>query len=353
MNRKKSRKKSRLFSIVWLGLIGLGAVLLLNRINSSQVWTFASLPTEIATLPVSSRTSSVAPENPVATFVAVQQVPAGQFNYGGSSAWAPIRLSLDPAVRAARPELQLHYVIPVSTGADSKTGIQMMLDGTLTFAQSSQSLQSQDYRRAQQQGIQLKQIPVAIDGLAIAVHPSLNLPGLTLEQLRLIYSGKITNWQAVGGPDLAIVPYRNPDNDVLFAEMLLGGQDFIGIAKEFPTTTIALRELAKTPGGIYYASAPLIISQCSVKPLPIGRAVNQWVAPYQEPLVPTALCTRHRNQLNITAFKTGEYPVTRSLFVVVNQNGGLEERVGEAYANLLLSDQGQELLTKAGFVKIR
>jgi phosphate transport system substrate-binding protein len=45
--------------------------------------------------------------------------------------------------------------------------------------------------------------------------------------------------------------------------------------------------------------------------------------------------------------------LTRRLFVIVKQNGQADQQAGEAYANLLLTNQGQDLLTQAGFVRIR
>ncbi|GAX39809.1 periplasmic phosphate-binding protein of phosphate ABC transporter [Tolypothrix sp. NIES-4075] len=45
--------------------------------------------------------------------------------------------------------------------------------------------------------------------------------------------------------------------------------------------------------------------------------------------------------------------VNRRLFVIVKQNGQSDRKAGEAYANLLLTPQGQDLITKAGFVRIR
>jgi phosphate transport system substrate-binding protein len=177
---------------------------------------------------------------------------------------------------------------------------------------------------------------------------------LTLSELKQIYIGNIVNWKQVGGPDLSITPYRNLDSDQFFIEKILENQAFSAHVELIPTTTQALRELARTPGGIYYTSAPLVVAQCSVKPLPLGRSkLNEFVPPYQEPFVPASRCPSQRNQLNISAFQRGEYPLIRSLFVVVKQNGGLEEQVGEAYANLLLTDEGQALLAKAGFVGVR
>ena len=155
------------------------------------------------------------------SFAQVQNVSTGIFSYGGSTAWAPIRLLIDSAIQAERPEFQLRYVEPNEGLTGSRTGIQMLLDDRLTFAQSSHSLLEQEYDRAKQRGFKLKQIPIAIDGIAVAVNPNLNVPGLTLDQLNSIYSGRIVNWQEVGGPDLEITPYSRPASTGGTAEFFL------------------------------------------------------------------------------------------------------------------------------------
>lgn len=119
------------------------------------------------------------------------------------------------------------------------------------------------------------------------------------------------------------------------------------------TTTQALRKVADSPGGIYYASAPEVVPQCTIRSLPLGRQLGKFVPPYQEPFVPLSQCPGKRNQLNIEAFQTGQYPITRNLFVVVKQNGQIEQQAGEAYANFLLTGQGQQLISQSGFVRIR
>lgn len=43
------------------------------------------------------------------------------------------------------------------------------------------------------------------DAVALVVHPAVTIRGLTTEQVKQIYSGKITNWRAVGGPNVPIV----------------------------------------------------------------------------------------------------------------------------------------------------
>ncbi|MDY7013101.1 MAG: substrate-binding domain-containing protein, partial [Cyanobacteriota bacterium] len=138
-----------------------------------------------------------------------------------------------------------------------------------------------------------------------------------------------------------------------FVDNVLGGDRFGTSVQYIATTTQAIRKVSETPGSIYYASAPEIVPQCTVKPLPIGRTSDTLVAPYSEPFVPLERCPNPRNELNGEAFQNGDYPITRRLFVIVQQNGQLDERAGEAYANLLLTDQGQDLIDKAGFVRIR
>jgi phosphate transport system substrate-binding protein len=291
------------------------------------------------------------------TFTSVPNVPSGLFSYGGSTTWAPIRKVVDPVIQNELPQFRLRYTNPTIEAPGSGSGIKMLLNNQLAFSQSSRSLQTKEYQQAQQQGFTLKEIPVAIDGIAIAVNPNLNIPGLTVAQIKDIYTGKINNWQQVGGPNLPITPYSRGQQQggtvEFFVENVLENEKFGATVKVIPTTTQALREVANNRGGIYYASATEVVGQCTVKPLPLGRQSDQLIPPYQPPFVPLAECPRRLNQLNSTTFQSGEYPITRRLFVIVKQNNQSDQQAGEAYANLLLTDEGQELIAKAGFVRIR
>jgi len=290
-------------------------------------------------------------------FASVQNVPNGLFNYGGSTTWAPLRLAVDSAIQAARPEFRLRYVNPTSDTPGSASGIRMLIDGTIAFAQSSRPVLDQEIARAQQRGFGLKQTAVAIDGLAIAVNPNLDIPGLTIDQIRAIYTGKVTNWNQVGGPNLQILPFSRQISDggtvEFFVQDILANQSFGSNVEFVSDTTQALRRLAVTPGGIYYASAPEVVPQCTIKSLPLGRGSGEFIPPYQEPFVPLSQCPSSRNSLNLEAFQTGQYPITRNLFVVIKQNGQSDEQAGDAYANFLLTTQGQELIEQTGFVRIR
>jgi len=233
----------------------------------------------------------------------------------------------------------------------------MLINDRLAFAQSSRPLLDTELNRAKQRGFTLQQIPVAIDGLAVAVNPNINVPGLTIDQLRSIYTGKITNWNQLGGANIPIKAYSRRISDggtvELFVQDVLSGQSIAPTVEFVSTTTQALRKVASSPGGIYYASAPEVVPQCSIKPLPLGRTQGKYVAPYQEPFVLPSECPGSRNKLNIEAFQSGSYPITRKLFVVVKQNGQTEQQAGVAYANFLRTQQGQELISQTGFVRIR
>ena len=291
------------------------------------------------------------------TFAQVKGVPSGLFSYGGSTTWAPIRKQVDSQLQAAVPEFRLRYTDPINGSPGSSTGIRMLIDNQLAFAQSSRPLKDEEYQQAQQRGFELQEIPVAIDGIAIAVNPNLQVPGLTVAQLRDIYTGKITNWNQVGGPNLKLTAYsrRLEEGGTIefFAANVLKKQSFGSTVQFIGTTTEALRKVAADPGGLYYASAPEIIEQCTVKALPLGLESNQLVPPYREPFVPLSQCPAQRNQLNQRAFQDGSYPITRRLFVVVKRSGQTDQEAGQAYANLLLSNQGQDLVEQAGYVRIR
>lgn len=304
------------------------------------------------------RSNSSSSNNQISeTLAAVKNVPEGLFNYGGSTTWAPIRKEVDFIIQQVWPKFRLVYTDPTAGTPGTGSGIRMLIENQLAFSQASRSLKDEEIQRAQQRGLTLKEVPVAIDGIAIAVHPDLPVSGLTITQLKDIYTGKIRNWRQVGGPNLAIIPYSRRKEDggtvEFFIDQVLEKADFGDNIQYVYSTTPALRKVSQNLGGIYYASAPEVVPQCGIKTLPLGKSENKLVAPYQEPSIPSSQCPQKRNQLNELAFQKGEYPITRRLFVIIKQNGQLDEQAGEAYVDLLLTDQGQELIEKAGFVPLR
>ena len=153
---------------------------------------------------------------------------------------------------------------------------------------------------------------MALDGIAIAVNHKLPVSGLTVAQIKDIYTSKITNWKELGGPDLAIVPYsRRPEEGgtvEFFQQEVLEKADFGDSVEYVRDTTEGLQEVSSNEGGIYYASAPQIVPQCSIKPLPI-ESEGKFVPPYQLPFIPPSACSN--NQRNTHPPCLGVWPTPK------------------------------------------
>jgi phosphate transport system substrate-binding protein len=296
----------------------------------------------------------VQPTQQVQQFSQVEEVPTGLFRYGGSPAWAAVRLIVDTVIQSERREFQLRYVPLSVDGVGSRTSLQMLVEGDLEIVQSAYPLSEAQLQQAQEKGSKLVQVPVAMSGIAIAVHPQLPLSGLTLSQLQSIYSGEVTNWQQLGGPDLDIQPYSRPSTAEGIVEQfkatVLQGASFGENVAFLPTTTDVIRRLNDTPGGIYYASASELVPQCTIKPLALGRSSDQLIAPYQSPAASRAECLQARRQVNINALYKRQYPLTHDLYVVFRD--GDRGAAGRTYAQLLLTKQGQGLIQDSGFAPI-
>lgn len=287
------------------------------------------------------------------TLADVPNVPQGSFKYGGSTSFAPLRShNIVKAIAKAHPQFKLIYTDPISHKHGSGIGIEMLLAGKLSFAQSSRPLKESEILQAQKLGFTLKQIPIAIDGIAFYVNSQIPVSGLSLKQIKDIFTGKVTNWKQLGGSNLPITPFtRNPQfsGTADFFKQKVLGEKLAPNVRQVETTTDSIGLVAKTPGGIGYATASEVIGQKSVNPmflatinpLPLSVVDNQdFVPPFS---------INNKNIVNITAFANGSYPLTRSLFIIIKQSG-VDEQAGIAYTNLLFSEQGQQMIEQAGFV---
>jgi phosphate transport system substrate-binding protein len=287
---------------------------------------------------ISHQSSQIAPKISE-LMTSIQYVPAGTFRYGGSTTWATGRKEVDTGIKLSFRDFKLVYVNPDSGNPSTSKGIEMLLDGKLDFVQASKDIPDDLRKQAEIRGIKLKQLPIAIDAIAVAVHPSLNIAGLTLDRLDQIRSGKITNWREVGGQNLPIHIYASDADEI-------NGAAFTKIVN----STDAFRKVASDPAGIHFGSSgTLTVAQCG-----IGTDIDRLVAPYQLPAIAPKDCsTQKHNQLNPDVFQSGAYPLLRKLSVVIIEDGTSRQQAGEAYANMLLSTQGQKLLRQAGYLNIQ
>ncbi|BAZ27506.1 extracellular ligand-binding receptor [Kalymmatonema gypsitolerans NIES-4073] len=283
-------------------------------------------------------------------FAEVRNLPEGTFKYGGSTSWTSIYPKLESEIKNAHRQFDIKVREDLVKG--SGIGIHKLIDGGqdgLDFALSSRLIRPDEEKLAKEKGFTLEAIPVATSGLAVAVNPKLEINSLTKEQLSRIFSGEYDNWKRVGAlADIPIKLYMRGNNSGSTEEFKksLGIKEFAKKINYVNRTSEALQQIAKEPGGIFVSSASKVVPQCTVKTLPLVNKEGKIVPPYQQKnfVQPTQCRPGNRNRVNIEAIYSGEYPLTHDLYVVVKRNGQTEEQAGQAYANLLLTKQGQKMI---------
>ena len=220
------------------------------------------------------------------------------------------------------------------TGGGSGTGIAALINGTTDVCMASRPMKDDEKRklrdRFQTVGIE---IPVAKDGLSIYVHGQNPVRELSIEQLRGIYTGTITNWKQVGGSDGMITLYSRENNSgtyVYFKDNVLLGRDYSARCQTLPGTAAVVNAVARDPRGIGYGGAAYAKG---VREIGVRKEA-------QSPAVlPSAATVRD-----------GSYPITRYLFFYtrVRPSGQIK-----SFVDWALSAEGQALASKVGYFPVR
>lgn len=99
---------------------------------------------------------------------------------------------------------------------------------------------------------------VAVAPFVIITHPGVGVDSLSREQLAGIFTGSITNWKEVGGPDLAITIIhraKSSGSRATISEIVLGGRDFTDRAVILNSNGEVRQGVATNPGAIGYVDA--------------------------------------------------------------------------------------------------
>jgi phosphate transport system substrate-binding protein len=225
------------------------------------------------------------------------------------------------------------------TGGGSGTGLSSLMSGTCDIAMSSRNIKVKEIELAKKKGINPFEIKVALDGLAVIVNPGNTVTNLTLDQLALIFTGKISNWKEVGGHDAPIVLLSrevNSGTHVYFKEHVLRKNDPAS-TEEFAPNALLLAssqaiadEITQNVDAIgYYGMGYLSDKQKAVHVAMDDKA--EYVAPVIE------------NVIN------GKYPISRPLFLYTN---GEPKGPVKNFIDFCLSAEGQEIVLKTDFVPI-
>jgi len=217
------------------------------------------------------------------------------------------------------------------TGGGSGTGIAALINGTTDIAQSSRPIKPEEAERVKAKfGVEVIETPVALDGLAVYVHESNPVEELSLAQLKAIYTGRVTNWKEVGGPDLPIVLYSRENNSgtyVYFKEHVLENADFAPATQTLPGTAAVINAVAKDPKAIGYGG---IAYGRGIKALKVKKDAT---APGIAPTVENVL--------------SGRYPISRQLYFYTV--GKPNNPVARDFIRWVLSPEGQAVVKDVGY----
>ena len=215
------------------------------------------------------------------------------------------------------------------SGGGSGTGIAALINGTTDLANASREMKDRERAQLQQQrGKAAHETRVALDALAVYVHESNPVESMTLEQLRKIYRGEMTNWSEVGGPDRAIVLYGRENNSgtyAYFKEHVLDEQDFAAETQTLPGTSAVINAVSRDEGGIGYGG---IAYAEGIKALRLQGEEGDPVEPTME---------------NATS---GRYPLSRYLHIY---SAGEPSGVAQRYLEFVLSEEGQSIIEGVGY----
>jgi len=251
---------------------------------------------------------------------------AGCTNEGGSASEIVVTGSTTILPIAEIAGERFHEQFPeyqvLVSGLGSSAGIESVAKGSSDIGTSSRDL------KPEEDALNLRDTPIALDAIAVIVNPGNPVDGLTLKEVRAIFSGEITNWSQVGGEDRPIGLVNRDEASgtrEAFSKIVMGDTRYDMGAAVLPGTGQVRSVVAEAPGAIGYISLGFVNDE--VTPVAIDGV---------EPSVETVA--------------SGTYPVQRTLhFFTVGEPEGLAAR----FVAWVLSDEIQQTVVRdAGFLPI-
>lgn len=219
------------------------------------------------------------------------------------------------------------------TGGGSGTGISALINGGTDICNASRPMKQTEINKLKDRyGSLGVEIPCAKDGITIFLHPTNPVKELTMKQLSDIFSGKVTNWKQVGGPDAAIKLYGRENSSgtyVFFQEHVVKG-DYATSCQTLPGTAAVVNAVSKDKYGIGYGGAAYAagVKHCLVK--------KDEKTPGVEPTPDN--------------IKKGTYPISRYLYMYLRNRPTGEIK---SYIDWILSPEGQKLVTDIGYFPVK
>jgi len=206
-------------------------------------------------------------------------------------------------------------------GGGSGTGIKMVGEGTIDIGASSREIKEDEKEK-----YNIKIYPIAIDGLAIIVHPSNKIENLTMEQLKRIFAGEIENWKEIGGEDKDIVVVTRAEGS--------GTRDFFE-KKVMEDVSLTRKAMQKPSNGA--VKATVAGNENTIGYIGAGYIDDYVKAVRIEGIYP--------DPGNI---RSGKYELSRKLYYMTKK----ESEDVKKFMDFVLSDEGQNIVEEKGFIRV-
>lgn len=241
---------------------------------------------------------------------------SGNVATGGSTSMKNVIAALTEGFAEVEPGVTVSYD-PTGSGA----GITGATDKTLDIGLSSRALK--DDEKADVEGT-----TIALDGIAIIVNNASKVEGLTVDQLKQMFTGEITNWSEVGGDDGEIVLIgREAGSGTRDGfESIVDVKDSCKYAQELTATGAVISAVEANPLAIGYASLSAVGD--TVKMVTVGGV-----------------------ECSEETVKDGSYEVQRPFVFVTNKSVTLSEQA-QAFFDFATSADAADLIRTAGAVPV-
>jgi phosphate transport system substrate-binding protein len=247
-----------------------------------------------------------------------------------------IAVSLMPAWSQALLKNEPHVKVE-SEGLGSTTGLAALLDGSADVAASSRLVRTDELALAERLGMQLREVFVGYDAIAIVVHPDNPISSVDMDSLAGIYTQRITNWSALGGADSPIRAFGRPGysgtHRIIKDRVLsrLGPDTSFGPHVEnLEKTADVLAAVAANPNSIGYVSMGLL--------KPDVRAIGLASQTGGQPSVPS-----------VATVSDGSYALSHPLVLYLRPDSGAP---AHKLVDFAISGEGQAIVEQLGFVSL-
>ena len=250
---------------------------------------------------------------------------SGVLQINGSTTSAPVIQAWAEAFNELHTDVDV-----VVTGTGTGNGIAALINGTTDIAMASRKIKSSESEQINGTPVEYT---VAKDGLAVIVHPDNPVDSLTMEQIKDIFTGKVTNWQDVGGDDVQILIYTRDTSSGtygFFKEFVLEDEGYTEAGRRTASNAAMANTIAQEKYSVGYVGLPFLTN--NVKAVAVSKDGGVPVTPSVEKAI------------------SGEYPIVREMDVYTV---GEAEGLAKVFLDFGFSAEGQALVEEVGYVPVK